>query len=262
MTFRPFNKLSIYSLVTTGIYALLCGISVSVILLPEESHAVNSQSFEIDLKELKSRSISNPQVPNTSIEKSSKSATTTKTVRKKKHKTRKQIRKTVSDKTSPTVPARQIFEDQQKISLLKTLPSPDSVPVQTSDLTLILKSSDNSCKLTQQLLKSRLSTPLTPSEVLATLPQISFHSVRGGKTKAVITCDLSSKEQLTYGRLLSIHDIKIINISKDDSPEKTVNKITASLGYATQSFRTTNNSRKVIYVYPDGNEKGIFILIP
>jgi len=237
-------------------------------LSPVHSRADNLQKFDLDINELKQRSISRPAG-------SPPQAISRETVHPAKGEQKMGIglstRKTAKGKNgsrsnrvlSNPVETVIIEQSREKLLSLKTLPSPGFIPTPSPEKTVKLRVSIPPCELIQQILIDFLS-PIPTSEALKDVRMEALHAVRGNMITAAIACGLADTEEKAFARQLAAHGTRLINITNSDSPEKVVNKIAGALGYSTQTVRATLDNARLVYVFPAGSKKenGIFFSIP
>lgn len=248
--------------------AVTCCVALCLVFLsPTRSSADNLQKFDLDINELKQRS-------------SSKAASSTlPPVSKKRTLPAKggqkqgvvlSAKKTVKSKhgsrshhdLSNTEKAVVNTLSQEKLQLLKTLPSPGFIPTPSQPKTVKLQASIPPCKLIPKILVDFLS-PVPVAETQKDVRTEILHTVQGNMITAAIACDLAVTEEKTLSRQLAEHGTRLVNITAGDSPETVVNKIAGALGYSTQTVRATLDNARLVYVFPSGakKENGIFFSI-
>ncbi|HCE68260.1 MAG: hypothetical protein A2X82_17610 [Geobacteraceae bacterium GWC2_55_20] len=248
--------------------ALTCCLVLSLpFLSPVNSRADNLQKFDLDINELKQRSISKPAgAPPQALSK--KIVLPAKGVQKQgiglsTKKTRKNINIHHPNQDSSN-PEDHVVETQsrEKLLSLKTLPSPGFIPTPSPAKTVKLRVSAPPCELIPQILVDFLS-PVPTAEALHGVRMEALYAVRGNMITAAIACGLTETEEADFTRQLAAHGTRLINITGGDSPEKVVNKIAGTLGFSTQTIRATLDNVRLVYIYPaDGKkENGIFISI-
>jgi len=153
-------------------------------------------------------------------------------------------------------------QSQEKLQLLKTLPSPGFIPTPSQPKTVKLQFPVPPCELIPKILVDFLS-PIPTAEALKDVRMEALHAVRGNKITAAIACDLADTEEKDFIRQLAAHGTRLINITASDSPETVINKIAGTLGYSTQTVRATLDNVRLVYVFPAGSNKenGIFFSI-
>lgn len=248
--------------------ALTCCLALSLLFqYPTHSWADNLQKFDLDINELKQRSISKPAG-------SPPQAISRKTVHPAKGEQKQGIelstKKTAKNKKGSrsnrdlSNPGEIVIKTQsrEKLLSLKTLPSPGFIPTPSPAKTVKLQGSIPPCELIPQILIDFLS-PIPTSEALKDVRMEALHAVRGNMITAAIACGLADTEEKAFARQLAAHGTRLINITDSDSPEKVVNKIAGTLGYSTQTVRATLDNARLVYVFPAGSKKenGIFFSI-
>lgn len=260
-----FYKTAPMSIATSLTYCLVLSLPF---LSPVQSWADNLQKFDLDINELKQRSISKPAG-------SPPQAISRKTVQPAKKEQKLGIglstKKTAKNKNGSrsnrdlSNPEETVIKAQsrEKLLSLKTLPSPGFIPTPSPAKTVKLRVSVPPCELIPQILIDFLS-PIPASEALKDVRMEALHAVRGNMITAAIACGLADTEEKAFSLQLAAHGTRLINIIDSDSPEKVVNKIAGTLGYSTQTVRATLDNVRLVYVFPAGGKKenGIFFSIP
>ncbi len=232
------------SLRALAITAHICCFSASTgLLTPGVAYCGKVQNFDLNINELRSKT-----TPVTSESSSNK------TTQKKRHVAKPEAPETTS--STVTVPSR------EKLLLLKSLPSPGSIPTPLPSSTITLQNSTPPCELVPKLLTMRpFLKSISTAEALHGVPLSAPYAVKGNAVLAVIACGLAEAEEITFTRLLAAHGTRLINIVGNDSPEAVVNKVIGTLDFSSQTLRTTPENVRMIYIFPaqDAKESGIFV---
>jgi len=260
-----FYKTAPMSITTT----LTCCLVLSLpFLSPVRSWADNLQKFDLDINELKQRSISKPDGSPTQViskeivhpaKNEQKLGVGLSTKKTRKNRNTGRPNRDISNPEETVIKA----QSQEKLLSLKTLPSPGFIPSPSPEKTVKLQGLVPPCELIPQILIDFLS-PIPISEALKDVRMEVLHAVRGNMITAAIACGLADTEEKAFARQLAAHGTRLINITDSDSPEKVVNKIAGTLGYSTQTVRATLDNVRLVYVFPAGSKKenGIFFSIP
>lgn len=238
-----------------------CFVMIAGFLLPVYSHAGKIQTFDLDINELKNRTNPSTAAPLPAASKSALQAKPENDTRLYTHKPKKnRLKNNVKPNISNSEQLIITVPSEEKLLLLKALPSPDSIPTPSPSRTIALQDSVPPCELVTKILASFFS-PIPTAEALQGVPLAAPYAVRGNKVIAAIACGLAEAEEMTFTRLLAAHGTRLINIIGNDSPETITNKVAGTLGFSSQTLRAGSDDIRLIYIFPDGSEKetGIFI---
>jgi len=237
------------------------------LLTPRIAYCEKTQTFDLDINELRERTIPRTTELNNS-----------KVIQKKRH-----LSKTDKDSDHSTKnsehranttnlkletlqpkPLTVIVPSQEKLLLLKALPSPGIIPTPAPSSTITLQNSIPPCELIPKILTITSSLKsISTAEALQGVPLAAPYAVKGNTVLAAIACGLAEAEEITFTRLLASHGSRLINIIGNDSPEAVVNKVIGTLGFSSQTLRATPENVRMIYIFPtdDAKGNGIFVIL-
>lgn len=238
---------------------------IALFLLPEYSHAGNTKAFDLDIYELRRRTNTSsarsslpPVAQKNNLQAKPENDAQPYTRKTKKNRLKNKAKLCTSDNETFITSAN----SQKKFLLLNALPSPDSIPTPSPPTTVTLQSSVPPCELVQKILAA-FFPPIPTAEALQGVPLAAPYAVRGNKVIAAIACGLAEAEELTFTRLLAVKGTRLINIIGNDSPETIIDKVAITLGFSSQTLRSTSDDVRLIYIFPASSEieTGFFILL-
>lgn len=266
MTFRFFHYVFYKASPASRTSTLICCVVLtSFFLSPAHSWADDLQKFDLNINELKQRSNSRPAGSHNQpiSRKNVLSAKGEQSIGFPPNKTRKS-KDTSRTNREYSNPERAVIKvrSQEKLLLLKSLPSPGLIPTPSPAKTVKIQTALQPCELVPKILVDFLS-PIPTAEALSGVRMEGFYAVRGNMITAAISCGLDHNEEATFSRQLAAHGTRLINITNSDSLETVVNKIAGTLGFSTQTVRATLDNARLVYIFPAGSKKedGIFISI-
>jgi hypothetical protein len=179
--------------------------------------------FDLDLKELKKPS--QPTVPK---------KTTTKP-RKKKNEAKSTPKKQPAIvETKPAI--------KQPETAVQAVPEPSE---------LILHRGDNPCQLAERVAVALARTVPTDS-LLNGLDLKPVATVNRGQLDLMVVCGLPDAEAYTYSRLLSEHQVELVNIRGDETAGQTAQKVidALALSYQQEQLEKEADGSRRIYLFP------------
>ncbi len=236
-------------------------IMISLFLPTEQSLAGNTKAFDLDIYELKKRTSTSSGKASGPSQKNYLQTKPDNDARLHTHKSKKnrlKINPASNESFKDTFSADTII--QKKLILLSELPSPDSIPTPSPAKTVTLQSSIPPCELVKAIL-AVFFPPIPTAEALKGIPLAAPYAIRGNNVIAAIACGLAEAEELTFARLLEARGTKLINIIGNDSPQTLIDKVAGTLGFPTQTQRSTSDDERLIYIFPESSksETGFFI---
>jgi hypothetical protein len=259
-----FKKRDVFDKSGTASFTLfnVCFFTLIVLFLQtEHSHAGNTKAFDLDIFELKKRTKTSSGRASLPTQKNNLQAKPDNDARLYTLKSKKnRLKNNAASNTSSTDTFSTDSIMQKKLILLNALPSPDSIPTPSPTTTVTLQPSIPPCELVKSIL-AVFFPPIPTAEALQGIPLAAPYAIRGNNVIAAIACGLAEAEELTFARLLESRGTRLINIIGNDSPETLIDKVTSTLGFPTQTQRSTPGDERLIYIFPESSKKetGFFI---
>ena len=126
-------------------------------------------------------------------------------------------------------------------------------PIQSE---LVLHRGENACQLSERIAVA-LAHTVSPESLLNGLSLKPAATVSYGQLNLMVICNLAVAEAYTYSRLLSTHQVELINIRGDETAGQVAQKIidALALSYIREPAENDTDGSTQIYLFPSDTQR-------